>query len=256
MARQTTAGNITKKTVRIPLAGNSQQRSTDQDKDQRFINYLIETTKNTVTDAKKLFCVKRPGTILHSYPAAGAAEGRGCWYFNSNVWSVYGDTLYMGTTAKKVLSTSTGMVGATEIINPHDRSRKALFVADGTDAWVVNSNNAVTRVDTKYLQWAANTVYEVGDRIVPTVLDTYYYTCTTVGRSGSTEPVWAATNSDGTTDWIRSGAYTDQTLLLKYQQPRPSAAPAAGYECNTVPGRLIQNSFFASVTVFFVVSIR
>lgn len=207
--RQTTAGQQTKKTVRIPLAGNNQQRATNQDKDQRFINYMIETSKNTVTDTKKLFCVKRPGTVLYSTPSVSAAAGRGTWYFNGAVWSVFGNTLYKGTTSKQVLSTSTGMCGAVEYVNQDDFGKRGLFLADGIDAWTIDSNDVVTRVDNKHLQWASNTIYEVGDRIVPTVLDTYYYTCTVGGTSGSVQPTWAATNTgDGTVSWVRSGTYT------------------------------------------------
>ncbi len=207
--RQTTAGQITKKTVRIPLAGNNQQRATNQDKDQRFVNYLIETSKNVVTDTKKLFCVKRPGTVEYSNPVLGAAEGRGTWYFNGAVWSVFGNTLYKGTTSKQVLSTSTGMCGAVEYTNQDDFGKTGLFIADGLDAWTIDSNDVITRVDNKHLQWASNTIYEVGDRIVPTVLDTYYYTCTVGGTSGSVQPTWAATNTgDGEVSWERSGTYT------------------------------------------------
>lgn len=206
--RQSTAGQMTKKTVRIPVAGNNQQRATDQDKDQRFINYMIETSKNTVTDTKKLFCVKRPGTVLYSTPSVAAAAGRGIWYFNNAVWSVFGSTLYKGTTSKQTLSTATGMCGAVEFVNNDDFGKRGLFLADGTDAWIIDSNDVVTRVDNKHLQWASNTIYEVGDRIVPTVLDTYYYTCTVAGTSGSSQPTWAATNTDGTVSWERSGTYT------------------------------------------------
>lgn len=206
--RQTTAGQQTKKSIRVPLAGNGQQRSTDADKDQRFINYMIETSKNTVTDTKKLFCVKRPGTVEYSNPAAGAAEGRGAWFFNGAVWSVFGSTLYKGTVAKQTLSTATGMCGAVEYINSDDFGKRGLFLADGIDAWTVDSADVITRVDNKHLQWASNTIYEVGDRIVPTVLDTYYYTCTTSGKTGASEPTWAATNTDGTAAWERSGTYT------------------------------------------------
>jgi len=207
--RQVTAGQQTKKTVRIPLAGNNQQRATNLDKDQRFINYMIETTKNSVTDAKKLFCVKRPGTVEYSNPAVGAAEGRGTWYFNNAVWSVFGSTLYKGTVSKKTLSTATGMCGAVEFVNVEDFGKRGLFLADGTDAWVIDSNDVITRVDNKHLQWASNTIYEVGDRIVPTVLDTFYYVCATAGTTGAVQPTWAATNdNDGTVDWVRGGTYT------------------------------------------------
>ena len=64
MAKQTTAGNIVKKTVRVPLVGNAQQRSTTLDKDQRFVNCMVETSTNKVTDTKKLFLVKEKQYLL------------------------------------------------------------------------------------------------------------------------------------------------------------------------------------------------
>ena len=239
--RQTTAGQQTKKTIRVPLAGNGQQRSTDADKDQRFVNYLIETSKNTVTDTKKLFCVKRPGTVEYSNPAAGAAEGRGTWYFNGAVWSVFGSTLYKGTVSKKTLSTSTGMCGAVEYVNQNDFGKRGLFIADGIDAWTIDSSDTVTRVDNKHLQWASNTIYEVGDRIVPTVLDTFYYTCTASGTSGSVQPTWAATNTgDGDVSWERSGTYTG-----------PLRWAAGAYTVGTlvIPTTVNENSYWYKITV-------
>lgn len=239
--KQTTPGQQTKKTVRVPLAGNAQQRATDQDKDQRFINYMIETSKNSVTDTKKLFCVKRPGSVLYSTPSASAAEGRGAWYFNEAIWSVFGNTLYKGTVAKQILSTSTGMCGAVEYVNQDDFGRRGLFLADGIDAWIIDSSDTVTRVDNKHLQWASNTIYEVGDRIVPTVLDTFYYTCTVGGTSGSVQPTWAATNTgDGDVSWERSGTYTG---------PLRWATGAYAVGDLVIPTTGNENSFWYKVTV-------
>lgn len=210
--RQTTAGQQTKKTIRIPLAGNAQQRATDQDKDQRFINYIIETSKNTVTDAKKLFCVKRPGTVLYSTPSASAAEGRGAWYFNGAVWSVFGSTLYKGTTSKQTLTTSTGMCGAVAFVNNDDYGNNGLFLADGTDAWIIDSTDTITKVDRYYLQWAPNTIYEVGDRRIPTTIGARWYVCTQSGTSGASEPTWPTvlgnTVNDGTVVWRFEGTYS------------------------------------------------
>jgi len=208
-----TAGQQTKKTIRIPLAGNSQQRDTTSVKDQRFVNYVFETTKNSVTDAKKLFVVKRPGTEEYSNPAAGAAEGRGAWYFNGAVWSVFGSTLYKGTTAKQVLTTSTGMCGAVEFVDAANFSLPGLFIADGTDAWVVDSNDTVTQVDTRYLQWVASTIVEAGDRRVRTTL-AHWFKVQTGGRTGTAEPAWVtttpgvSTTPDGEVTWLYMGTYS------------------------------------------------
>jgi hypothetical protein len=203
--------SASEKKVRIPLAGNAQQRSTDQDKDQRFVNYMIETSKNVVTETKKLFCVKRPGTVLHSSPSS-AAVGRGVWFFNDAVWSIFGSTLYKGTTAKQTLSTATGICGATKFVNLNDFSNPGLFIADGIDAWVVDSTDAVTQVDTRYLQWAGSTINEVGDRRVATTVGTKWFVCTVAGTTGATEPTWPTvvgnTVVDGTVTWRYEGTYT------------------------------------------------
>jgi len=223
--KQNTAGNISKKTVRVPLVGNSQQRSTTLDKDQRFINCLIETTNNPITNTKKLFLVKRPGTELYD-DVTTASEARGIWYFNGKVFSVFGDTLYKDGVAFLTLSTSTGACGATEFVNVEDFGNAGLFLADGIDAWVIDSNDNYTRVDTRHLEWEASTLIEVGDRRVPTTLDTYWYYCTASGRTGSTEPTWSTTNTDGTVSWARGGTYTG---------PEPFAAVAYAIDDEVTP---------------------
>lgn len=209
--RQTTPGNLTKKTVRVPLVGNGLQRETSSDKDQRFINYCFETTKNSVTDTKKLFTVKRPGSVLYSTPSASAAAGRGAWYFNGAVWSVFGSTLYKGTTSKQTLSTSTGMCGAVEFVNNEDFGKPGLFVADGVDAWIINSSDTITQVDTRYLQWASSTTVEAGDRRIPTTIGSLWYICTVSGKTGLTQPVWPTvignTVVDGAATWRCEGTY-------------------------------------------------
>jgi len=218
MARrqQQTAGNVTKKTLRVPLAGNSQQRNTTADKDQRFVNYVFETSKNSVTETKKLFLVKRPGTTEYLYPATTAAEGRGCWYYNGAVWSVFGDKLYSGLTQKATLSTSTGQCGAVAFVNVDDFGKQALFLADGIDGWVIDTLGTVTRVDTRHLQWAGQTIYEVGDRRVPTALGSLWYVCTTAGTSSDVQPTWPTVLNDpvlsyvtdGTVVWRAEGTYS------------------------------------------------
>lgn len=212
MARQQTAGNLTKKTLRVPLAGNGQQRDTEQYKDQRFVNYVFETTKNSVTETKKLFLVKRPGTVEYLNPAAGAAEGRGCWYYNGAVWSIFGSKLYKNTTEMATLTTSTGQCGATTFVNNEDYGNQGLFIADGTDAWIVDTTDTVTQVDTIYLQWAARTTVEVGDRRVPTTLGALWYVCIQSGTTGATAPTWPGTLgltvTDGTAIWRCEGTYS------------------------------------------------
>jgi len=48
--------------------------------------------------------------------------------------------------------------------------------------------------------WQASTDYAVGDKVVPTSDNTYYYECTVAGTSGSSEPTWPTTVGDTVTD--------------------------------------------------------
>lgn len=213
--KQNTAGNIVKKTVRVPLIGNLQQRSTTlPEKDQRYINVMIETSTNPITDTKKLFVVKRPGTELFATPASGGGEGRGIWYFNGYVYSVFGDTLYRNNTAVQTLSTSTGMCGAVEFPNGDDFGLSALFLADGIDAWVIKQNNSITKVDVYYLKWTSRTPIEAGDRRVPTTHNGYWYFAQDSGEThSSTEPTWPTivgnTVLDNGVTWECGGTNTE-----------------------------------------------
>ena len=209
--RQTTAGNITKKTIRIPLVGNLQQRSTTlTNKDQQFLNCMVETSTNVVTSTKKLFLVKRPGTELYN-AVTSTAEGRGVWYFAGHIYSVFGNTLYKNSTSVQTLSTSTGNCGAVEFINTTDYGNPALFLADGIDAWIIKYDGTVTRVDNKYLQWTSNAEIELGDRRTRTSL-AHWFTCTVAGKTGSSEPTWnttvGATTTDGTVTWRCEGTFS------------------------------------------------
>jgi hypothetical protein len=62
-----------------------------------------------------------------------------------------------------------------------------------------------------YSTWAASTVYTVNAARVPSVNNGHYYTVTTAGTSGATEPTWptasAGTVVDGTVTWTERGAY-------------------------------------------------
>lgn len=69
--------------------------------------------------------------------------------------------------------------------------------------------------------WAATTAYSLGDRVVPTSSNGFYYECTTAGTSAGTEPTWPTTIGntvvDGTVTWTCFGGETpnagDTTLM-------------------------------------------
>ncbi len=57
--------------------------------------------------------------------------------------------------------------------------------------------------------WAASTPYLLGASVMPTTPNGYYYTVTTAGTSGTTQPVWPTTKgstvTDGTVVWTNEG---------------------------------------------------
>lgn len=61
-----------------------------------------------------------------------------------------------------------------------------------------------------FAEWAALTVYALGDEVVPTERNGHHYVVTTAGTSGAPEPdfptVEAATVGDGTVVWTEDGA--------------------------------------------------
>lgn len=75
--------------------------------------------------------------------------------------------------------------------------------------------------------WEPNTVYAVGDVVVPTSFsfidregtrsDAHSYIVTTAGTSASIEPTWALTNNDNTVSWARhETAFWTPTYDLNY----------------------------------------
>jgi len=70
-------------------------------------------------------------------------------------------------------------------------------------------------------RWAANTAYQLGDRVIPllTHLNGFYYECTTAGTSGGAQPGWGVvaegTTNDGTAVWTaKAGGLKLLTLAM------------------------------------------
>jgi hypothetical protein len=131
----------TYKTQRFNLVGSPQQRSGTSTKDQRFINMFPELVKSEITQGKKYYLKKRPGTTLHTTPAT-SGEGRGAYLFNGSLFTAVGNQLLRDNIAILTLSNSTGMVGFTE----GDGTYKYLFVCDGTTGYVIKTDWTVTTI--------------------------------------------------------------------------------------------------------------
>lgn len=188
--------------LRYKFTGGWQGRTADSTKDQRFINVFPEKVGDD-----RVLLVKRPG--ITPYFETTSAEGRGIFHFNNHIWSVIGSKIYRdnvdtGTT----LATSTGIVGFTECT---EEGLGRLFICDGTDGYLVNTSNVITKIPTSFTAWAATTAYSLGEKRRPTAANTIYYEVITAGTSSGTQPTWpttiGTTVTDGTVVWIAKGYY-------------------------------------------------
>lgn len=75
-----------------------------------------------------------------------------------------------------------------------------LFTGNYVQASIVNATDGNT-----FTTWTASNAYSVGNLIVPTISNGYYYQCITSGTSGTIEPSWSTstinTVTDGTAVW-------------------------------------------------------
>ena len=119
-----------------------QGRNSTTTKDQRLVNCYVETIERfNMQSAGRVAIVKRPG-IDYNY-AQTAGEGRGIWSYNSHIWYVIGNTVYMDNTVKTTLTTSTGPVGN---VSCTTAGIPSLFFCDGIKGYVIDSTNAVTAI--------------------------------------------------------------------------------------------------------------
>lgn len=212
--QQAAGTQLTSQPERIPLVGTLMYRSSARDKDQRFINCFQESLKNDVTDSKKAYLVKRPGLTQSTQVLVGGGTARGFYYWDSAYYSVIGNKLYENSTEKLTLAGSTGEVGFVKFDN---EGIEYLFLCDGTNAYVIDAAGTVTQVNQTYSAWAAATAKSVGDRVIPTVVNGYYYEVTATSGSApytthaTTQPTWPITIGTTVVDneltWTCMGEY-------------------------------------------------
>jgi len=138
-----------RKKVRLPLIGAYSNRSSDADKDQRFINAFPETRKVEQLDNTRILINKRPG-LRELVSVTSDAEGRGFAFFTGAFYAILGNTVYKVSsdgatiTAKITLPSSTGQCG---LISCNSSTLgDYLFICDGTVGWIVKSDHTVTQV--------------------------------------------------------------------------------------------------------------
>lgn len=166
MALKNKVGRPTKdsiQTVKIPFIGNPTNRDTVTSKDQRFVNCYFDVLESA-EGSKSFYLVKRPGFAELNRPPAANAVGRGIKSWNGNVYSVFADKIYKGTTDLGVtLTTTTGLCGIS-FVHPNAGTQR-ICINDGAKLYVINTADAVTTV--------ATIPANLGDLVY---LDRYFFT--------------------------------------------------------------------------------
>ena len=140
MARETRA------VARIPLVGSPTNRSSDESKDQRFINCFPEVIGNEITGNKRVYLTKRAGTRKYVQPAGATGEGRGVYAWFGYLYTAIGNRLYATNlttntvTNIKTLANATGAVGFTEA----SMAGLYLVVSDGVSLYYIASGTLTT----------------------------------------------------------------------------------------------------------------
>lgn len=134
------------KTVRLPLFGSASTRSGTSTKDQRFLNCILESTKNPTLKEVNTSLFKRPGLSEEYTTAEG--EGRGIIYFDGSVYAAVADKVYKCPSPTPIitLSNSTGKVGM-KLGDSVDLGQY-LFISDGVKAWIIETDTTITAIDT------------------------------------------------------------------------------------------------------------
>lgn len=142
----------TYKTDRIQFIGNPEQRTGTSngvfDRDQQFVNFYPTLTDSPINGAKKYRLEQRAGLNYVRSTVAGLGDGRGIYYYNGDIYSVVGNTLYRNSTAIQAVSApiadrsiAVGFVEYASITN------KYLIVLDGTAGWTINATTlAVVKI--------------------------------------------------------------------------------------------------------------
>ena len=190
-------------TVRIPFIGNPTNRSTNADKDQRFVNCYFDVVENPITGKQVYYLVKRPGTSQLSQPSGGAATARGGISWRGDIYTVYGTKIYKNSSDLGVtLTTSTGICGFAA--TRPGAGTQYLGINDGAKLYLISTAGAVTTVSTIPNPNTRDLIY----------MDTYFFTLETDGTISNCD-------SDDPTTWpgeeIVMQMYNGSGVVLAHQ---------------------------------------
>jgi len=175
---------------RISFVGDLQQRNgVDLTKDYRLVNMMVELHDSPTQETKKAYIKSRPGMIAAYTVNVGVARGMYYWTVAGVGYaiSVVAEKIYVNGVYLSSVTTTTGPVGFTEFVS--SLGAVSLVLVDGTNGYIFSSP-LLAPVSIAPVSWTLSTVYTLTTKVSPTVSTGYYYTVTTAGTSGLTEPAW------------------------------------------------------------------
>lgn len=201
-----------KKTIRVPLIGLPTLRSTSASFDQRYVNVYLEKLENHMTGGHYMVATKRPGVSVFSQPPALAATARGFYVWNGKLYSVYGNSIFSGTTNiyNGLMATSTGICGFVE--TSAIAATKYLAINDGVKLYLISTTDTVTPV----VSGVGNAVGFPASNLGSIVFFDGYIL---VGESNGR--IWNSNNEDptswGAANFLNAQAFPDNLVALARQ---------------------------------------
>jgi hypothetical protein len=126
---------------RVPFIGEMLSRNGTPDLDQRFQNVVFEKVENKLTQAVKTYLHKRGGLVPAVFDIIPPGEARGIFFWNGDIYSVYGSLVFKNNLSIFVLNTTTGKVGFDFTL---DAGPTRLIISDGASLYLIESSGIFT----------------------------------------------------------------------------------------------------------------
>lgn len=183
-------------------------------KDSTFTNFSlnnapVQTQSNLMTSEPTNGSYKLANTVQNKTPISGGSIGWVCTtegIANNSAWISLKDYRIWNKINQN------GFVYKTDITTSYTaaRSCKTIPTFPTTVGQTVQDIGGATT-------WITSKAYVVGDAVLPTVSNGYWYECTTAGTSSTTEPTWgtSGTKVDGTVTWTTRKIVTWTNIGVK-----------------------------------------
>jgi len=126
---------------RLPIASSIASRSASANTDAKLVNCFVET----LPDKQHKAVIKRPG--LSVYSSVPPAPGLGIHAWGTDIYAVFGNTVYKNGVALAGTVDSSARYWFTEVPQSHDGSQPArLVMHNGVKAYTISTGGTITQI--------------------------------------------------------------------------------------------------------------